>query len=440
MVKSHFTEEATMRRFYLYERRGIFYASLINQETGQPLTGKSTGKRDRDSALLVIADWLKNGVPRGKEKHPRTVEHIADYKAIMKAVRNADLSVDEALTIAEVLKGRGLLDIGITKAGPGRRELIPFLLDFWDFEKSAYIRDKLAHGHRITRRYCHEAVLIITHHWQPYFNGRPLNSITRQDLREFSLALHETGKAAKTINNILLMGTTCLKWAFTEGVIPADPATGLTRFTGGETRRGILTEAETEALFAVKWNDKRAYAGALLAATAGLRSGEVRAIRRSDIGEMILGVDHSWSDFDGLKTPKNGEARRVPLLPEVRGLLMGLLAESPHSDIADPYVFYSENPDKPMSGELLRRGLIRALQEAGINTAGRKVDFHSFRHYYASRMADRMTADKVARITGHKSKAMAEHYQSHITEEMISEAGREAGEAFGNIFKFNKGA
>ena len=45
-----------MRRFYLYERRGIFYASLINQETGQALTAKSTGKRDRDSALLVIAD------------------------------------------------------------------------------------------------------------------------------------------------------------------------------------------------------------------------------------------------------------------------------------------------------------------------------------------------------------------------------------------------
>ncbi|MDR1420696.1 MAG: hypothetical protein LBI86_10010, partial [Treponema sp.] len=67
-----------MRRFYLYERRGIFYAALINQETGQPLTGKSTGKRDRDSALLVIADWLKNGVPQGRKRQPRAVEHIAD--------------------------------------------------------------------------------------------------------------------------------------------------------------------------------------------------------------------------------------------------------------------------------------------------------------------------------------------------------------------------
>jgi hypothetical protein len=107
-----------MRRFYLYERRGIFYAALINQEAGQPLTGK----RDRDSALLVIADWLKNGVPQGRGSRPRTVEHIADFKAIMKALRSTDLSADEALTIAEALKARGLLDVGITKAGPGRRE------------------------------------------------------------------------------------------------------------------------------------------------------------------------------------------------------------------------------------------------------------------------------------------------------------------------------
>jgi integrase len=201
-----------------------------------------------------------------------------------------------------------------------------------------------------------------------------------------------------------------------------------------------LTEAETGALFAVKWDDKRAYAAALLAATAGLRSGEVRAIRRSDIGEVILNVDHSYSDWDGIKSPKNGEARRIPLLPRVRGLLMDLLAENPHTGIDDPFVFYSEYPDKPIRGEPLLKGLVRAMAAAGIDTTGRKVDFHSFRHYYASRMADRMAADQVARITGHKSKAMAEHYQSHITEAAITEAGRIGAEVFSNVLSFNRGA
>jgi hypothetical protein len=143
---------------------------------------------------------LKNGVPQGRKRQPRAVEHIADYKAIMKAVRSADLTADDALAIAEALKARGLLDVGIIKAGSGRRELVPFLLNFWDYDKSPCIQDKLAHGHRITLRYCHEAVLIITCHWQPRFEGCTLNTVTRQELREFSLALHGTGKASKTIN------------------------------------------------------------------------------------------------------------------------------------------------------------------------------------------------------------------------------------------------
>jgi integrase len=119
---------------------------------------------------------------------------------------------------------------------------------------------------------------------------------------------------------------------------------------------------------------------------------------------------------------------------------MELLTENPHTDIEAPYVFYSEAPDKPISGELLRRGLLRAIKAAGIDTAGRKVDFHSFRHYYASRMADRMAAAEVARVTGHRSKAMAEHYQAHITEKTVAEAGKIGAEVFSRIIQFSKGA
>jgi integrase len=493
-----------MRRYYLHTRKNVYYAALINQQTGLPLTAKSTGTANRDEALLIIAEWLKNGLPTGKQKEPRTLEHISDVKEILKACRSVELTADDAMAIAMILKNRGLLDVGISKTGPGQRSLIQFLKDFWNFDRSAYIRDKLAHGHRITRRYCHEALLIITKHWEPQFQSKPLNTINRQDIREFSLILkEEKGLAAKTINNILLQGTTALKWAYAENMIPADPAAGLTRFSGEENRRDILTEAETEALFKIKWQDKRAYIGCLLACTSGLRSGEIRAIRRGDIGESILDVSHSWSDFEGIKSPKNGEPRKVPLLPEVRGLLLELLKETPHTDIDNPFVFYSEKADKPCSAELFRRNFRKACklvsehpsgwfseaefsegigdlwmikadrkggiigpwseptlansisaeeefeyrykksatkpeQPVSIDTVNRKVDVHSFRHYYASRMADKVAADKVARITGHKSKSMAEHYQAHIADGVIAELGEEAGQIFNNILQFSR--
>ncbi|MDR2186334.1 MAG: hypothetical protein LBO80_11820 [Treponema sp.] len=50
----------------------------------------------------------------------------------------------------------------------------------------------------------------------------------------------------------------------------------------------------------------------------GLRSGEALALKLEDIEERALNIRHSRSAFDGLKPPKNGESRRVPVLPKVR--------------------------------------------------------------------------------------------------------------------------
>jgi integrase len=105
---------------------------------------------------------------------------------------------------------------------------------------------------------------------------------------------------------------------------------------------------EDEAVFNAPWTDKRAYIGNLLSITTGLRSGEVLAVRKSDIGKKVLTVRHSWSFIDGLKSPKNGDERNVPLLPEVWGGLMELLEDNPHT-VDDPFVFYGLLEDKPMS-------------------------------------------------------------------------------------------
>ena len=55
-------------------------------------------------------------------------------------------------------------------------------------------------------------------------------------------------------------------------------------------------------------------------------------------------------------------------------------------------------------------------------------------------MADRMTADQVSRITGHKNKAVFEEYADHITEENLEEVSKVGAEVFGNILQFRKGA
>jgi hypothetical protein len=56
-------------------------------------------------------------------------------------------------------------------------------------------------------------------------------------------------------------------------------------------------------------------------------------------------------------------------------------------------------------------------------------------------MADRMAAEKVAKVTGHRSKAAAKVYQDHVTKRILTEAASEAAEEFGKVLQFaRKGA
>ena len=428
-----------MRRYYLHTRHsGTFYAELVDPQTGVKLTARSTGTKNRDEALLIISEWLKSGIPTGRVRKPRPFEAAVGIENILKAIRRTELNSDDALRIVQALKDRELIDTPAVKPGKGSVSFTEFLDEFWDYDASPYIREKRAHGQSIGKRHCYESVSRLNRYWQPAFQNHTLNSITRQDLKNFSLSLAESGLAPASINKVMAVGTTCLSWAFREGLIPVDPTVGLVNFSGEAKKRGVLTPLEAQSLFAAQWKDNRAYIASLLACTTGMRSGEVLALRQEDIEERILNVRHSWSDFDRLKAPKNGEARRVPLLPEVREKLLDLAQKNPHGK--GGFIFYGKLADKPIDRSILRDGLQDALSGIGIDAQERGIVFHSWRHFYAARMTDRITADKVSRATGHKNRAVFEAYADHITEENLEEVGRVGAEVFGNILQFKKGA
>jgi hypothetical protein len=302
-----------VRRFYLHTRHnGIFYAELVDPLTGQKLIARSTGTRNRDEAMLKVAEWLKFGVPTGFKRKLRPIEAATGLEAILKAIKKTDLNADDAIRIVTILKERELIDIPVVKAGKGSVSFLKFLEEFWDYGRSPYVREKLAHGHSIGKRHCYESMSRFHTYWEPAFKGRILNSITKQDLKDFSLSLSDKKPAPSSINKTMAVGTTALVWAFKEGKIAVDPTAGLINFSGETKKRGVLTPQEAAAIFAAKWKDKRAYVGNLLACTTGLRSGEVLALRLEDIGEQTLNVCHSWSDFDGLKTPKTGNPEKFP--------------------------------------------------------------------------------------------------------------------------------
>jgi hypothetical protein len=72
----------------------------------------------------------------------------------LKSIKKTDLSAEEALKIVKALKDRGLIEItAVRTTGKEAVPFVKFLEDFWDYDRSEYIRDRLAHGYRFSRLY-----------------------------------------------------------------------------------------------------------------------------------------------------------------------------------------------------------------------------------------------------------------------------------------------
>lgn len=100
-------------------------------------------------------------------------------------------------------------------------------------------------------------------------------------------------------------------------------------------------------------------------------------------------------------------------------------------------MFYGpDGPNRPMSPNILQRGLRIALDSIGIAYKDRNIVFHSWRHAFASRMADRIEMRKVQLATGHLSAIMAEHYAAHGHKEDFADVANAMDDAFGKIIPF----
>jgi len=433
------------RRFYIYKRARVYYAKLIDPKTGVMLNARSTGKTNKDEALVVIAGWLNSGLPCDREGGRRDVAAVFALEAILEAIRaSPGLDEEDARAIIGALHERGLSEAYAIKPATESELLIDFLRRFWNWDHSPYIREKLALKHSMTKRRVYDCIIRVNAYWAPAFPSLRLDEVKRKDLKEFVLSLSERGLASGTINSILVAGTVALRWAFQNELIPADVTSGLLKLSGKPKKRGILDLKEAGALFELRWPDERVRLANLVASTTGLRIGEILALRRSDIGSDRLMIRHSWSNYDGLKCPKNGEERIVPLIPEIRDALLSLLDKNPHRRGADDFVFYSTTPKRPMDGGGVLDGLKEALvqlragekpsdeqrKEAKEYWKERNIVFHSWRHFYATNMANRIDSRKVMATTGHKTGAVFEAYADHQAEEDFLEVAGMTSKVF----------
>jgi len=126
-------------------------------------------------------------------------------------------------------------------------------------------------------------------------------------------------------------------------------------------------------------------------------------------------------------------------LPEVRAALLDLLKDNPHES-DDPFIFYSTLHDKPTDPPLVVEGLKDALRKIGVDYKSRNICFHSWRHFFCSKITQIVDGEKVAKVSGHLSDSVFKKYADHIEEKNIKEVGDAAAQAFGSVLQFRKGA
>jgi len=419
--------------FSIFKRKDkpYFYVQFKNERTGGYLSAISTRQTSEAEAIKTAWEWYNKGIPQkdGKIKIARA--------EVIDTIKTASLKQAEVKQIITALQKQGYIKTAVLPGEKSDRDFVEYLLEFWDFDRSPYIKEKLRRDHSIHRTYCLKKCSDIKRHWQPIFSGRLLGEITRQDLDTFVAQFDNyPEQAASTKNGIIRTGVTALRYAFQKGLIDSDITQGITYFSGKPAERHILTQEQATALFAIDWQDNVVKLANLLACLTGMREGEIRGLRWQDLGEECIYIRHSWNDLEGLKPPKNGEARTVQVpFPQIMYALRDLAQSNPHGQGLSGFVFYSDTiPNQPFDKKIFLKNLRVSLRIIGMSEAdSKKYTFHGWRHFYASYMKDKITDKLLQSQTGHKSLEMLKHYSNHTINGDAERIRQVQAETFGGL-------
>ena len=205
--------------------------------------------------------------------------------------------------------------------------LSDYAADFWNYDKSKYIQGLLKRGKSYSRTNAEIQGGNCRKHIIPVFGDKHLKDITPGEIEDWLIDLTEgtkdkPGVSNKTANNNLntlkVMFKTARKW----GLIVNNPALEIEPLEKKLKDRGILTPPEVKKLLnpeTVKqvWNNQIiVFAANFIAASTGMRQGEILALRNENIHDGYIEVSQSYERNYGLKGTKTGKTRFALLIPQ----------------------------------------------------------------------------------------------------------------------------
>jgi integrase len=303
--------------------------------------------------------------------------------------------------------------------------LADYLRDFWD-PAGPYARRAQLRGRPMSADYLKGSRYAILRHVIPWLEDTrrghlQLHQVTPAILEALVLWLSEqAGLAPRRVNAVRQAVAVPLANAYRLGLIREDPMRSVLRLQETRATRQILNIEEARKILFGIWPDERYRLINMLAAATGMRLGECRGLLVEDIvktgGNFSITVRHNWQDGEGLKAPKWGTSRAVPL-SENLALSLQRLAATNRWD--NTFVFYGDRRDMPVAKRAVENAYNAALAGAEIPEDERRrrgLGFHAWRHWYNSMLRGQLPDHALRALTGHRSEAMTELY-TELTDE-----------------------
>ena len=241
----------------------------------------------------------------------------------------------------------------------------------------------------------------------PAFGDTALDRIGLDQMTELDAGMVKEGLSASRRRNVLICIRSVLRDAHRAGRIARLPTFPSLPKKG----RKVLVPLRREQVEAILAASPPAWRLAFaLAAYAGLRAGEVRALRWLDVDlvAVVLVVRLSRSKGE-TSTPKSGHEREVPLAEPLRVLL----------EVAEPKV-PRELVAKTSHGEPWKEsGLLQAFRRAQKKVGIEGFRFHDLRHFFVTELfRGGGSAPAVQALAGHLHLSTTERYAHMVQSDL----------------------
>jgi len=311
-----------------------------------------------------------------------------------------------------------------------------YLQPFYKWDECPHVERLRSEKHPISQQHVkHQWALIDKYILTDPIADRNVHELRRGDILDFRqrLLIIKTDRQANRIIGVL---KTCIKEGVFREELDRDPTLGVGRIRHGSQERGVFTQKEIKALFPAEgpgpWGDLKAYVCFLLAATTGMRRGEILALRWGDVGlkEKVYHVRQAWIDDTHIGLPKWRKVREnLPLPDVVVKKLKELRTERLHV-LPDALVLHKDDGSR-LSLRWWQDKFRAAMVKAKIKAKERTLTAHSFRHSLNTLLRAQGIPDEQIRAAMGWTTAKVQDIYTHLSAEHL----RSQASAVDRIFK-----